>query len=107
MQENCFSLVPHTHALDDLIEKTKTYIRGAKSPATIRAYRTDFEDFKRFCLEHDLSFLPASPTTVALFISSRPVISLRQRSPGVLLPSPRPTRPPVAAIRQRRAATLW
>jgi integrase len=71
MQENCFSLVPHTHALDDLIEKTKTYIRGAKSPATIRAYRTDFEDFKRFCLEHDLYFLPASPTTVALYISSR------------------------------------
>ena len=71
MQENRFSLVPHTHALDDLIEKTKTYIRGAKSPATIRAYRTDFEDFKRFCLEHDLSFLPASPTTVALYISSR------------------------------------
>ena len=71
MQENCFSLVPQTHALNDLIEETKKYIRGAKSPATIRAYRTDFEDFTQFCLEHDLSFLPASPTTVALYISSR------------------------------------
>ncbi|MGA2891187.1 MAG: site-specific integrase [Terracidiphilus sp.] len=71
MQEQSFSLVPHTNGLEELIGKTKTYIRGANSPATIRAYRTDFEDFTQFCCEHDLPFLPASPTTVTFYIADR------------------------------------
>jgi site-specific recombinase XerD len=54
-----------------LIEKARGYIHAAKSPATLRAYRTDFEDFTRFCVEHDLPHLPASPTTVALYIADR------------------------------------
>jgi len=71
MQEQSFSLVPRTQGLEELIEKTKTFIRGAKSPATLRAYKTDFEDFTQFCCKHGLPFLPASPTTVALYISDR------------------------------------
>jgi integrase len=71
MQEQPFSLVPRSQGLDELIEKTKNYIRGAKSPATIRAYKTDFADFTQFCREHGFPFLPASPTTVALYISDR------------------------------------
>ena len=42
----------------------------------MRAYRTDFEDFTRFCQEHHLAHLPATPTTVALYITD-PAATLR------------------------------
>ena len=71
MQEQPVTLSSHTQGLEDLIEKTKAYIRGAKAPATLRAYRADFEDFTRFCREHNLPYLPATPTTVALYIADR------------------------------------
>ena len=71
MQTPTLSLAARSPGLEDLIEKTKAYIRGAKSPATLRAYRTDFEDFTRFCEEHNLPYLPATPTTVALYITAR------------------------------------
>ena len=71
MQPATLSLVPHSHDLEDLIEKTRAYIHAAKAPATLRAYRTDFEDFIRFCQEHHLAHLPATPTTVALYIADR------------------------------------
>ena len=57
--------------LEDLIERARSYIHAAKAPATLRAYQTDFEDFTRFCDEHDLAHLPATPTTVALYIADR------------------------------------
>ena len=69
MQKLEISLVVPSRDLEDLIEKTKDYIRGAKSPATLRAYNSDFEDFTRCCRDHRLTSLPASPTTVALYIS--------------------------------------
>jgi site-specific recombinase XerD len=69
MHEPRLSLVARSRDLENLIEKTKAYIRGAKSPATLRAYRSDFKDFTRFCREHNFSFLPATPETVALYIA--------------------------------------
>jgi integrase len=69
MESPKLTLVAPARDLEDLIEKTKDYIRGAKSPATLRAYKSDFEDFTHFCRNHSLPFLPASATTVALYIS--------------------------------------
>ena len=71
MHPPTLSLAARSPDLEDLIEKARAYIHAAKSPATLRAYRTDFEDFTRFCVEHDLPHLPASPTTVALYIADR------------------------------------
>jgi hypothetical protein len=71
MQDRRFSLVARSRDLSKLIEKTKAYIRGAKAPATVRVYRSDFTDFADFCHDHNLSSLPATPTTVALYISDR------------------------------------
>ena len=71
MQTPTLSLAVRSPDLEDLIEKTRAYIHAAKSPATLRAYRTDFEDFTRFCEEHNLPHLPATPTTVALYIADR------------------------------------
>ena len=60
MHEPRLSLVARSRDLETLIEKTKAYIRGAKSPATLRAYRSDFEDFTRFCRAHNLTSLPST-----------------------------------------------
>jgi site-specific recombinase XerD len=71
MQTPTLSLAARSPDLEDLIEKARSYIHAAKSPATLRAYRTDFEDFTRFCKDHNLPHLPATPTTVALYIADR------------------------------------
>jgi hypothetical protein len=70
-QTPTLSLATRSPGFEDLIEKTRAYIHAAKAPATLRAYRTDFEDFIRFCQEHHLAHLPATPTTVALYIADR------------------------------------
>ena len=71
MQTPTHSLAMRSPGLEDLIEKTRAYIHAAISPATLRAYRTDFEDFIRFCKVHNLPYLPATPTIVALYIADR------------------------------------
>lgn len=71
MQTPTLSLAARSPDLEDLIEKARSYIHAAKAPSTLRAYRTDFEDFTRFCEGHNLSHLPATPTTVALYIADR------------------------------------
>jgi len=50
------------------LNKTIIKITGAYAPATIRAYRSDFENFMYFCSENDLPCLPSSSDTVAHFI---------------------------------------
>ncbi len=71
MRIPALSLAARSSDLEDLIEKARTYIYATKSPGTVRAYRADSEDFTRFCEEHNLPHLPATPTTVALYISDR------------------------------------
>ncbi len=71
MQDQSITQGTHTHGLEDLIEKTRGYIHAGKAPATLRAYRSDFEDFTKFCKGHNLAHLPATPTTVALYIADR------------------------------------
>lgn len=51
------------------LDATIRRIEGAYSPATIRAYRADFEAFIRFCSKRNESSLPGSPQMVAGFIS--------------------------------------
>jgi hypothetical protein len=46
------------------------FARAEKSAATRRAYRSDFEVFRRWCQERRLSALPANPATLAAFIAS-------------------------------------
>jgi site-specific recombinase XerD len=71
MQTPTLSLDTRSRDLEELIEKARSYIHAAKAPATLRAYRTDFEAFIRFCEQHNLPYLPATPTTVALYITDR------------------------------------
>ena len=87
MHETRLTLFAPSRDLENLIEKTKAYIRGAKAPATLLAYRSDFRDVTRFCREHNLSFLPSTPETVALYITdcaSRPGELFRENASASL-----------------------
>lgn len=52
----------------DCLQATIKKIEGAYAPATIRAYRSNFENFIRFCKENNTSALPASSEIVASYI---------------------------------------
>jgi site-specific recombinase XerD len=51
-------------------EQAREYARRARSAATIRAYKTDWADFEAWCGQQPASALPATPETVACYISS-------------------------------------
>jgi len=46
-------------------------VLAARSPATLRAYRTDWTAFVAWCRTQDVTALPARPETVAAWIASR------------------------------------
>jgi len=71
MQPHPYSLTPKAASLEELIQKTKTFVAAAKAPATLKAYRNDWRDFETWCREHQLPSLPSTPETVALFIADR------------------------------------
>jgi site-specific recombinase XerD len=57
-------------ALVLLQDRAGQYARASKAANTLRSYRTDLADFQAWCQVHALAALPASPTTVALYISA-------------------------------------
>jgi integrase len=52
----------------ELLKKTVEKIEGAYAPATIRAYKSNFENFIKYCNEIKQYALPADPSTVVFFI---------------------------------------
>lgn len=50
------------------LQATIKKIEGAYAPATIRAYKSNFENFIKFCDENNISALPASTEIVASYI---------------------------------------
>lgn len=83
MQDRKLSLVPKAKSLDDLIQKAKSFVASAKSPATLKAYRNDWRDFESWCRLHNLPSLPSTPETVSLYIadqaSTRAVATITRR----------------------------
>jgi hypothetical protein len=51
------------------LEAAASYARQEKSPATRRAYRSDFTAFQVFCLARGVEALPARPETVAAYLA--------------------------------------
>jgi hypothetical protein len=45
------------------------YARAEKSAATRKAYKADFDIFRRWCDQRGLTDLPAAPETVACFLA--------------------------------------
>jgi len=56
------------HTAKEILIKTVEKIEGAYSPSTIRAYRSNFECFIKYCDENNVAALPAKPETVAIYI---------------------------------------
>lgn len=50
-------------------DRAHEYVQASKSANTRRAYRTDWADFTRWCDEHALPGLPATPETIALYLT--------------------------------------
>jgi hypothetical protein len=46
------------------------FARAEKSPSTRRAYRADFDAFRKWCGVRKLNALPADPATLATFLAS-------------------------------------
>ena len=51
-------------------ERVERYVARATSPATQRAYRTDWADFTRWCLAQPYRALPATPNVVAAYVTA-------------------------------------
>jgi site-specific recombinase XerD len=62
-------IAPDPAELDRLTSQAREYIRAAKSQATLRAYRSDWSHFARWCRDKGFSALPASPDTVGLYLA--------------------------------------
>jgi site-specific recombinase XerD len=56
-----------------LVSQAGTYIENAKSANTVRAYQSDWTDFTVWCESHAVASLPASPETVALYLTAAAV----------------------------------
>lgn len=61
------SCLPAT--LEQLADQAFTFATASKSPATLRAYRSDWQHFTAWCASHGLTALPAEPSTVALYLT--------------------------------------
>ena len=68
-KSNKFDLVSNTYVqARKQIAETILKIDGAYAPATIRAYRSNFEFFINYCEKHNLDALPCQPATLASYI---------------------------------------
>ena len=54
----------------EILIKTVEKIEGAYAPSTIRAYRSNFEAFIKYCDENNVTALPAKPETVSIYIKN-------------------------------------
>ncbi|KQN04084.1 hypothetical protein ASE78_03370 [Sphingomonas sp. Leaf25] len=56
--------------LEQEVARARMYVEASRSSATRRAYAADWKTFTLWCAARGLSALPASPASVAVFISS-------------------------------------
>jgi hypothetical protein len=55
--------------LAELEAKIARAVHRSRAEATLRAYRSDWEDFTTWCTTVGLTALPASPATVAAYVA--------------------------------------
>jgi hypothetical protein len=56
-------------AQGDIADRARTYAAQAKSINTRRAYQSDWRDFTAWCKTQRFTSLPATPATVALYLT--------------------------------------
>ena len=69
--------------LKKLHEETLNNLKSSKASNTLRAYKSDFNDFSIFCVKHGFSSMPTEPNVVSLYLthlsSSSKISTLRRR----------------------------
>ena len=58
-----------TTDLKSLHEATLNNLKSSKANNTLRAYKSDFQDFGAFCVKHGLNSLPTEPKIVSLYLT--------------------------------------
>ncbi len=58
-----------TTDLKSLHEETLNNLKISKANNTLRAYKSDFSDFRIFCAKHGFSSLPSEPKIVSLYLT--------------------------------------
>ena len=91
--------------LAELGDRIRAYVTASKAPNTLRAYRSDWVDFTGWCDARGLESLPASPGTVAAYLSDLTGVAGPRRSPAGSRASAKRTRP--RATRTRPPAPRW
>lgn len=66
---HALSKTPVAARLAQVAAKTKDYLQHASAASTRRAYRSDWDDFTVWCRAQGLEALPATPETVALYLT--------------------------------------
>lgn len=104
----------HLHQMNPSWRNAIRKLEGAYSDHTLRAYRSDFQAFDTWCERQGRSALPASPTTVALFLthqtkSTASFNTIRRRRASIrkihkLLRLPNPADDEDVLIAERKAA---
>lgn len=64
------SVIDRSLQLAPLADQAREYAQRAKSARTLRCYATDWKDFTAWCERNALVALPATPQTIALYISA-------------------------------------
>jgi site-specific recombinase XerD len=65
------TLPARSSALAALSAQARSFAAAAKAANTVRAYQSDWNDFRQWCDAHELPTLPAEPETVALYLTDR------------------------------------
>ncbi len=55
--------------LEDLAAEAEHYVQNAHAARTRKAYQTDWSAFESWCATHQAHALPASPTTLELYLT--------------------------------------
>ncbi len=53
----------------DMVERAAGYADQARAPNSLRAYAADWRDFSGWCADRQLEALPASPSTVGVYLA--------------------------------------
>jgi len=55
--------------IKQLKEETLLNLKSSKANNTVRAYKSDFNDFSLFCVKNGFNFLPSEPKIVSLYLT--------------------------------------
>ena len=58
-----------TTNLKKLHEDTLNNLKSSKANNTLRAYKSDFKDFRKFCAKHGFNSIPTEPKIVSLYLT--------------------------------------